>query len=100
VPGDFVEVNNQEMQKRTGREENILAWKDKKLIFENTPIHSALEKIEEHYGIKITIGNANIGNKTISAILPNDNLDVLLDALEATNDFHVIRKEGEIIITE
>lgn len=100
VPGDFVEVNNQEMQKKTGREENVLAWKDKKLIFENTPLHSALEKIEEHYGIKITIGNANIGNRSISAILPNDNLDVLLDALEATNEFHVIRKDGEIIITE
>ena len=100
APGDFVEVNNHEMQKKTGREENVLAWKDKKLIFENTPLHSALEKIEEHYGIKIRPGNANIGNKTISAILPNDNLDVLLDALEATNEFHVTRKDGEIIITE
>ncbi|QEC43445.1 FecR family protein [Pseudobacter ginsenosidimutans] len=100
VPGDFVEVNNRELQKKTGREENVLAWKDKKLIFENTPLHSALEKIEEHYGIRITIGNANIGNKPISAILPNDNLDVLLQALEATNEFHVIRKDGEIIITE
>ncbi|MBO9633447.1 MAG: FecR domain-containing protein [Chitinophagaceae bacterium] len=100
VPGDFVEVSHSELQKKTGREENILAWKDKKLIFENIPLHSALDKIEEHYGIKITIGNANIGNKPITAILPNDNLDVLLDALEATGDFHVIRKDGEIIITE
>lgn len=100
TPGDFVEVNNKELQKRTGREENILAWKDKKLIFENTPLHIALEKIEEHYGVKITIGDANISSKPISAILPNDNLNVLLDALVATGDFHVIHKEGEIIITE
>lgn len=100
VPGDFVEVNHSEIEKKTGREENILAWRDKKLIFENTPLHSALDKIEEHYGIKITIGNANIGNKPISAILPNDNLNVLLDALEATGEYHVIRKDGEIIITE
>lgn len=100
VPGDFVEVDNQQLQKKTGREENILAWKDKKLIFEKTPLHTALEKIEEHYGVKITIGDANISNKPISAILPNDNLNVLLEALEATGDFHVIRKQGEIIITE
>jgi ferric-dicitrate binding protein FerR (iron transport regulator) len=100
VPGDFVEVNDHELQKKAGREENILAWKDRKLIFENTPLHSALEKIEEHYGIRITIGNANIGNKPISAILPNDNLNVLLEALEATGEYHVIRKDGEIIITE
>lgn len=100
TPGEFVEVYNEQLQKKTGREENVLAWKDKKLFFENTPLHTALEKIQEIYGIRFTIGNANIGNKPISGILPNDNLNVLLDALEATNEFHVIRKDGEIIITE
>ena len=100
VPGDFVEVHNQQLQKKAGSEENILAWKDKKLIFENTPLRVALDKIQEHYGVKISIGNANISSEVITAILPNDNLDALLQALDATYDFRVIRKDGEIIITE
>lgn len=100
TPGDFVEVNNQQLQKKAGSEENILAWKDKKLIFENTPLRIALDKIQEHYGVKISIGNANISNEVITAILPNDNLDALLQALDATYDFRVVRKNGEIIITE
>lgn len=98
-PGDFVEINNSQLEKKAGREENVLAWRDKKLFFEHTPLHTALEKIEEHYGVKISVDNALIGGKPISGIMPNDNLDVLLEALEATNDFHVIRKDGEIIIT-
>lgn len=98
-PGDFVEFNNRQLQKKAGREENVLAWRDKKLFFENTPLYTALEKIDELYGVKIKLGNEAIGNKTISGIVPNDNLDVLLEALEATNEFHVVRKDGEIIIT-
>lgn len=100
VPGDFVEVNNQQLEKKAGREENVLAWKEKKLYFDNTPLYIALEKIEEHYGVKVTIGNINCRNVPISGILPNDNLNVLLDALDALYEFHVIRKNGEIIITQ
>lgn len=100
APGDFVEVNNQQIERKAGREENVLAWKEKKLFFDNTPLYIALEKIEEHYGVKVTIGNINCRNVPISGILPNDNLNVLLDALDALYEFHVIRKNGEIIITQ
>ncbi|MGN6420036.1 MAG: FecR family protein [Pseudobacter sp.] len=100
TPGDFVEVHNQQLQKKAGSEENILAWKERKLIFENTPLRVALDKIQEHYGVSIRIENANISNDVVNGILPNDNLDVLLQALDATYDFHVVRKNGEIIITE
>lgn len=98
-PGEFVEVAREQLQMKTAREETLLAWRDKKLFFESIPLSAALEKIEEHYGVKISVANAAIGNKIISGILPNDNLDVLLEALEATNEFHVIRTKGEIIIT-
>lgn len=100
LPGDFVEVHNQQMRKKAGSEENILAWKDKKLIFENTPLPEALEKIQELYGVKIRIEYANIGKEVVNGILPNDNLDALLQALDATYDFRVVRKNGEIIITD
>ena len=98
-PGEFVEVKQEQLEKKTEKEENVLAWRDKKLFFENVPLSAALEKIEEHYGVKITLANPAIGNKIIGGILPNDNLEVLLEALEATNDYHVIRKKDEIIIT-
>ena len=99
VPGDFVELSNSHLEKKTVKEENVLAWKEKKLFFENTPLTLAVEKIKEHYGQEIIIADESIGAKTISGIVPNDNLDVLLNALEATLEFKVIRKDGRIIIT-
>lgn len=97
-PGDFVEINNLQPEKKTAREENILAWRDRKLFFENTPLKDAAKKIEELYGVTITVDGDSIGNKPITGILPNDNLDVLLQALEAM-ELHIERKEKNIIIS-
>jgi transmembrane sensor len=97
-PGDFVEINNLQPEKKTAREENILAWRDRKLFFENTPLKDAAKKIEELYGVTITVDGDSIGNKPITGILPNDNLDVLLQALEAM-ELHIERKDKNIIIS-
>jgi len=38
--------------------------------------------------------------RTVSGIMPNDNLNILLESLEATTDFAVIRQGDEIIIQD
>jgi ferric-dicitrate binding protein FerR (iron transport regulator) len=98
APGDFVELEHSQLAKKTVNGEVVLAWKDKKLIFEETPITEAAQKIKEHYGQEIEI-DQSVSHKTISAMMPNDNLDVLLKSLEATLEYKVIRKDGRIIIT-
>lgn len=96
-PGDFVELTNQQPEKKNVLQETVLAWRDKKLYFENITLRQAAKKIEEHYGVTITLTDDSTGNKPITGILPNDNLDVLLEALESL-DFHIERKDKEIII--
>ena len=97
-PGDFVELTNSQLERKAVKEETVIAWTDKKLFFDNTPLSQAVEKIKEHYGEDITIADEALAARTITGIVPNDNLDVLLNALEAL-DFKVIRKDGRIIIT-
>lgn len=98
-PGDFVELSNSQLERKAVKEETVLAWKDKKLFFDNTPLSLAIQKIKEHYGEEIIIPDESLAAKTITGILPNDNLDVLLSALEATQEFKVVRKDGRITIT-
>ncbi len=97
-PGDFVEITNQQPEKKNVVQENVLAWRDKKLYFDNTPLRQAAKKIEEHYGVTITLTDEATANRTLSGILSNDNLDVLLEALEAL-EFRVVRNQQEIIIS-
>jgi len=99
-PGDFVEFNDQQPSLKTAKEENILAWKDKKLIFEKTPLRNVARQVEELYGVKITLANDRIGDRPITGIMMNENLDVFLQTLEAATDFHIVRKNNDILITE
>jgi transmembrane sensor len=99
-PGEYVEYRDQGLHKAPAKEDSVLAWKDRKLIFDNTPLRRLVEIIKENYGITVQPADQAVGNKTISAILANDNLDVLLQALEATGDFKVIRDNQTIIIKE
>jgi transmembrane sensor len=100
VPGDFVEINNSNLEKKKVNQESILAWKDSKLIFDNTCMQEAARIINEHYGVNVIITDSSLNSKLINGILPNNNLDVLLRALEATNDFRITRKDNEISISK
>lgn len=99
LPGDFIEFTGSKPLKKDVKSDNVLAWRDKRIIFENTSLNEVLKRIETHYGVMIRLDDESIGHKTITGILPNDNLEVLLESLEATLDFKVIRNKNEIIIS-
>jgi ferric-dicitrate binding protein FerR (iron transport regulator) len=99
VPGDFVEFNSAQLEKRPAKNDSVLAWKEQKLVFDRTPLRELVAIIKDHYGIDVKLADDSLGDKKIVAILPNNNLDVLLRSLEATSEFDVVRqKEGGILI--
>lgn len=104
LPGDyFIEDNNgdkiAENKPVETKPEAVLGWLDKHIVFENTPISQVAKEIELRYKITVKMESLKIANKTITGILPNDNLEVLLQSLEATTDF-VIKKENNIVTIE
>ncbi|MGZ3938542.1 MAG: FecR family protein [Flavisolibacter sp.] len=98
-PGDFVKVENEIPARQMVDQQRVLAWKESKLDFDNTPIREVAKIISRDYGVKVTLADKSIGDSTISGIMPNDNLDVLIQALEATGDYKITKSNGEIIIS-
>jgi ferric-dicitrate binding protein FerR (iron transport regulator) len=98
-PGDFVQLENNIPAKKPADQEKILAWKQAKLDFENTPMSEVEKIITRHYGIKVTLSDATLAGKTISGVMPNDNLDVLIQSLEATGEFKITKGDHEILIS-
>jgi len=99
LPGDFVRIENEVPARQKIDQQKLLAWKESKLDFDHTPIFEVARIISRHYGVKVTVPNKEIGESTISGIMPNDNLDVLIQSLEATGDYKITRSNNEIIIS-
>src|SRR4030095_2797239 len=98
-PGDFVRVEDNIAAKKLVNEDRVLSWKEAKLVFENTSINEVAKIIARHYGIKVTLTEPIIGEKKISGVMPNNNLDVLIEALETTGEFKITKNNNEIIIS-
>lgn len=97
-PGDFVEFNNDLLQKKPAKDSQILAWKERKFIFEKTPMKEVGANIKDLYGLNVTFGDASVAADSISAILPNDNLDLFLQSLETTQNYEIIKNNQGILI--
>jgi ferric-dicitrate binding protein FerR (iron transport regulator) len=93
-----VEFNSSQLEKRPAKNDSILAWKEQRLVFDRTPLRELVSIINDQYGVAVRLADDSIGDRTISAILPNNNLDILLQALEATSEFDVVREKDGITI--
>lgn len=98
APGDFVQFDGKTLSRRDVQRDSVLAWKDRTLFFDKTPLKEVVNIIEDQYGVKVQLANPSLGDSTITGIMPNNNLEKLLQAMQATTNFDVIQREGRIEI--
>ena len=98
-PGDFVEFAEKQIQKKTIVKQDYLAWTENKLVFDNTSLTEFAAIVKEHYGIEVKLQCDSLSEKTLNGIMPNDNLEVLLQSLEATQEYSIQRSKTAITIT-
>jgi ferric-dicitrate binding protein FerR (iron transport regulator) len=98
TPGDYVEFNSAGIQKKAINKALVLAWKEHKFFFENTPMKEVASLVTEFYGMKVTLADESVKADSISGIMANDNLDVFLQALEVLHSYDVEKSDKEILI--
>jgi ferric-dicitrate binding protein FerR (iron transport regulator) len=82
---------------KDGNEDNVLAWKDNKLAFDNTGLPEVARIINNHYGVKIKLADDIVAGKSLTGIMPNNNLDDLLEAIGIALDIQISRSDTTII---
>ena len=99
-PGEFVTFDPSMLEKKVGCTQMLLAWKDQKLVLDHTSIGQLATIIRDLYGTKVRLEGDSTPYRTVTAMLPNNNLNILLKTLEATADFDIVRDSlnDEIII--
>ncbi|MGQ0738294.1 MAG: FecR family protein [Bacteroidota bacterium] len=100
APGDFIEFNEKDIfQRKDVNAEGITAWTDKKMNFENTPMEKAAEMIKEIYGVEVRLGDEKARSIVLLGLMPNDNLEVLLQSIEASQNCKIARDGNIVTIT-
>lgn len=97
-PGEYVEFDSTGIRKKEIDNAPVLAWTEHKFIFNNAPVKEVAPLITEFYGIKVTLADKAVGDSTMNGFMPNDNLDVLLQAMNALGKFEVVKSDTEILI--
>lgn len=85
---------NRILSKVPNTDSNFLAWKTKRLQFENTTLEEVFRKIEETYHIIIQVSNPQILSCRWTASFDNQPLETVLNTLKETFDFE-IKQNGE-----
>jgi ferric-dicitrate binding protein FerR (iron transport regulator) len=98
IPGDDVVLKGDELVRQMVNPEDVTAWMDNKMHFDNTPLSEVIRMIGLHYGVKVEVADPALLVNTLNGTLPNDNLDVLLQALAATKEYKVEKVDDKIVL--
>jgi ferric-dicitrate binding protein FerR (iron transport regulator) len=101
-PGELIEFSRQKeaLVKKTVDPEMYSSWKNNKLIFDNTSMHEIAEMIESTYGLQVKFQDRKIASRTLTGVLPTDNIDILLLALSKSFNVAIRKNSNQIIISK
>lgn len=100
VPGDMVEFTelSNALTKRRVNTKIHTSWRNGEFIFESTPLRDIIKVLEENYGLIIKVEDVGLKDVEFTAILPADNAEVLLKALEKSFEFEVKQENGVVTL--
>jgi ferric-dicitrate binding protein FerR (iron transport regulator) len=97
-PGDKVEISktNSSIIKSVNNDENYIAWKTKKIIFNNNSLSEVVLSLNKVYHSNIIISNKILADCRLTATFENQSLDAVLNVLKETLDLE-INKSGSTV---
>ena len=100
IPGDLVSLSDQDavFKKKTVDPTRYSAWRSNLMIFEDAPLSTVVQEIEDYYGIEVEIANAALMKSQLTGTLPNNNLGIVLKSLGASLKISIVREENKIIL--
>jgi ferric-dicitrate binding protein FerR (iron transport regulator) len=101
-PGELVEYSEED--KKTTKEvvdaEKYTAWRENKLIFEDTPVSEIVQVLEDNYGLEVIIKDSALASRKFTATYPADNVDILLKALSKTFNIKISKTENQVVFED
>jgi len=80
--------------------EQIISWKDNRMIFDNEPFSSLVARIERWYDVRITVNYPELNNARFSGKFDNETVEQVMNALSVITPFGYEINRNQITITK
>ena len=90
-----ISINNQIISKEINDDPNYLAWKTKRLVFENTSLGEVTGMLCKVYCVKIKITNPELSQCRLTATFDNQTIGSVLNVIGETLNLRII-KNGDL----
>lgn len=80
--------------------DNFLAWKEKQLVFDNTPLEEIIPKLENRFSVAISADDELATTERLSLTIENETLDEVLELVKLASRLKVKKEKGQIILYE
>ncbi|MGF6849072.1 transmembrane sensor [Chitinophaga sp. W3I9] len=98
-PGDMMSFSPGEHHRLQADPVQLTAWKQRRLLFRDTPLISVAQQLEDIYGYKIQFGNKKMESLLFTGSVPADDPPMLLKAIATVHQLK-IKQDNSVIIFE
>ena len=76
------------------------AWKDARLVLEETSIAELATRLQDTYGVEVIVNSPTLAERRMTGTVPVSDLEVLLQALQETFHLKATHEAGRIVLSE
>ena len=102
IPGDLVSYSYKNdiiiEEKSILRPEIQTSWKNGSLVFERSPLESAMHKIEDTYGINAVFKDEDSKGILITGAVPTQNLEICIKTIEKSAQVTIVNEDNKLYI--
>jgi transmembrane sensor len=102
APGDQITIDNsaQTIERKKVDPYNFTAWKEEKLVFDNTPLSDIILKIENRYKVNIIIDDSVANRERLSMTIEHEPIEEILEMIHLSSELNYKFENETIVIYE
>ncbi|HEY0772265.1 MAG TPA: FecR domain-containing protein, partial [Sphingobacteriaceae bacterium] len=102
APGDQITINNtaQTVERKKVNPLNFTAWKEEKLVFDNTRLSDIVLKIENRYKVDIVIDDSLAYRERMTMTIEHEPIEEILEMIHLSSQLNYRIENATIVIYE
>ncbi len=98
-PGEMVVVSeeNQQVEQKEVNVDQHATWRDYKMVFRDLSLSQVAQRLEDIYGITISIESQELSETILTGAFPTQNLDMVLSSLQTIVSMEIEKNNNHIM---